>query len=248
MLSVVDLERAFVDLGLDAPVRFDEVTGSTNATALEMAEAGAPEWTLVAAAHQTAGRGRLGRSWTDRPGAALMFSLVVRPSVDPSRVGLIPLLAGAAMAAAIRDVAGADVRCKWPNDLLVDGSKVGGILVESSVADGRLAHAVVGIGVNLEPPASVDAAAGIGDVDPAVLLTSFLRRFRDGYVRLPEGVGDAWSALSATIGRSVEITRRDGPSILGRALAVDERGALVVETEHGTEIVSSGEVEHLSGP
>ena len=73
MLSVVDLERAFADLGLDAPVRFDEVTGSTNATALEMAEAGAPEWTLVAAAHQTAGGGPLGRWWTDRAGAALMF-------------------------------------------------------------------------------------------------------------------------------------------------------------------------------
>jgi BirA family biotin operon repressor/biotin-[acetyl-CoA-carboxylase] ligase len=247
MLSVVDLERAFADLGLDAPVRFEEVTGSTNATALEMAEAGALEWTLVAAAHQTAGRGRLGRSWTDRPGAALMFSFVLRPSVDPSRAGLIPLLAGAAMAAAIRDVAGANVRCKWPNDLLVDGSKVGGVLVESSVADGRLAHAVVGIGVNLEPPAGVDAAAGIGDVDPALLLTSFLRRFRDGYVRLPDGVADAWSVLSATIGRSVEITRRDAPSVRGRALAVDERGALVVETEHGTETVSSGEVEHLSG-
>jgi BirA family biotin operon repressor/biotin-[acetyl-CoA-carboxylase] ligase len=105
----------------------------------------------------------------------------------------------------------------------------------------------VGIGVNLEPPAGVDAAAGIGDVDPALLLTSFLRRFRDGYVRLPDGVADAWSVLSATIGRSVEITRRDAPSVRGRALAVDERGALVVETEHGTETVSSGEVEHLSG-
>ena len=246
MLSVVDLERAFVDLGLDAPVRFDEVTGSTNATALEMAEAGAPEWTLVAAAHQTAGRGRLGRSWTDRPGAALMFSLVVRPSVDPSRAGLIPLLAGVAMAAAIRDVAGADVRCKWPNDLLVDGSKVGGILVESSVADGRLAHAVVGIGVNLEAPGDVPAAAGIGDADPAMLLTSFLRGFHAGYVRLPEGAAEAWTEVSGTLGRSVEVTPRDGPSIRGRALAVDERGALVLQTGNGTVTVSSGEVEHLS--
>ena len=132
MLSVTELERALADLGLEAPVRFDEVTGSTNATALEMAEAGAPEWTLVAAGHQTAGRGRLGRTWTDRAGAALMFSFVVRPSLEPERAGLIPLLAGAAMAAAIRDVAGVDVRCKWPNDLLVGDSKVGGILVESS--------------------------------------------------------------------------------------------------------------------
>ena len=85
MLSVTELERAFADLGLEAPVRFDEVTGSTNATALGMAEAGAPEWTLVAAGHQTAGRGRLGRTWTDRAGAALMFSFVVRPTLEAVR-------------------------------------------------------------------------------------------------------------------------------------------------------------------
>ena len=246
MLSVVDLERAFADLGLDAPVRFDEVTGSTNASALEMAEAGAPEWTLVAAGHQTAGRGRLGRTWIDRAGAALMFSFVVRPSLEPERAGLIPLLAGATMAVAIRDVAGVDVRCKWPNDLLVGDAKVGGILVESSVVDGRLAHVVVGIGVNLEVPGDVRAAAGIGNVDPAALLTSFLRTFHEGYVHLPEGAAEAWTELSATIGRSVDVTRRDGPSIRGRAITVDERGALILETGNGMVIVSSGEVEHLS--
>ena len=247
MLSVTDLERALADLGLEAPVRFDEVTGSTNATALAMAEAGTPEWTLVAAGHQTAGRGRLGRSWTDRAGAALMCSFVVRPSLDPERGGLIPLLAGAMMAAAIHGVAGADVRCKWPNDLLLGSSKVGGILVESAVADGRLAHVVVGIGVNLEAPAGVEGAAGIGDVDPVALLTSFLRRFHEGYVRLPDGAAESWTEVSATIGRRVEVMRRDAPSIRGLALAVDARGALVVETENGTEIVTSGEVEHLSG-
>jgi BirA family transcriptional regulator, biotin operon repressor / biotin---[acetyl-CoA-carboxylase] ligase len=247
MLSVTELESALADLGLEAPVRFDEVTGSTNATAVGMAEAGTPEWTLVAAGHQTAGRGRLGRSWTDKPGAALMFSLVLRPALDPDKAGLIPLLAGAAMAAAIHDVAGLDVRCKWPNDLLLGAAKVGGILVESSVVDGRLVHVIVGIGINLEPPADVDAAAGIGDADPEAVLTSFLRRFHTGYVRLPEGAADAWSAVSATIGLSVEVARRDGPSIRGRAVAVDERGALVIETENGTETVTSGEVEHLAG-
>ena len=161
MLSVTELERAFADLGLEAPVRFDEVTGSTNATALAMAEAGAPEWTLVAAGHQTAGRGRLGRTWTDRAGSR-PHVLVRGSAVTWSRSApgsSIPLLAGAAMAVAIRDVAGVDVRCKWPNDLLVGDAKVGGILVESSVVDGQLAHAVIGIGVNLEAPSDVDRPA-----------------------------------------------------------------------------------------
>ncbi len=227
-------------------MRFDEVTGSTNATASELAEAGTPEWTLVAAAHQSAGRGRQGRAWVDRPGAALMFSFVLRPAaLDPEHSGLVPLLAGVAMANAIQRVATVEVRCKWPNDLLLGGAKVGGILVESSIADGRVRYVVVGVGVNLEPPTGVRAAAGLGDVDPAALLSAFLVRFHDGYVALPADVIEHWSAVSATLGREVEALRTRAPSIRGRAVAVDERGALVIETVDGPVTVTSGEVEHL---
>ena len=246
MLSVIELERALAALGLEAPVRSDEVTGSTNATAVELAEAGAPEWTLVAAGHQTTGRGRLGRTWTDVPGAALMFSFVLRPTLDPEYTGLIPLLAGSAMAAAIRDVVGIEVRCKWPNDLLLGGGKVGGILAEASIVAGRVRYVIVGIGLNLEPPTDVEAAKGLGgDADPAKVLSAFLRRFRDGYVRLPEGAVDAWTAVSATLGSDVEVARVGGQPVRGRAIAVDERGSLVIRTANGRETVSSGEVEHL---
>src|SRR5882724_10065658 len=109
-----------------------------------MAQAGAPEWTLVTAAHQTAGRGRLGREWVDRRGSALMFLFVLRPPLPPERAGMVPLLVGVAMARAARDTTGADVRCTWPNDLMLGEAKVGGILAESVVGDGRLRFVVVG--------------------------------------------------------------------------------------------------------
>ncbi len=110
-------------------MRWDEVTGSTNVTARELAEAGTPEWTLVGASHQTEGRGRLGRAWVDEPSGALMVSMVLRPALPASDAAVLTLLAGAAWAeAATATRAGADVRCKWPNDLLIGDRKAGGIL------------------------------------------------------------------------------------------------------------------------
>ena len=246
MLSEAELERALAAAGLHAPVRFDEVTGSTNATALELAEAATPEWTLVAAGHQTQGRGRLGRTWVDRAGAAMVFSFVLRPDrLDPEHAGLIALLAGWAMATAIREIAGVEVRCKWPNDLLLGDAKVSGTLVESAVAGDRIRHMVVGVGVNLARPDEMLDAAGIGPVEEGDLLAAFLMRFRDGYERLPVGVVESWSAMSATLGRKVEVRRMFGEPIVGTAVQVDDRGALVVQTQLGRVAVTSGEVQHI---
>ena len=108
MTTTADLERVLVAAGCAAPAQWDETTGSTNATARARAEAGDPEWTLVAAGHQSEGQGRLGRSWEDRPGAALLFSVVLRPTIDPPDAGLLPVLAGAAMAEAAKASTGAD--------------------------------------------------------------------------------------------------------------------------------------------
>src|SRR5438093_3824474 len=139
VLTDDDLLQVLAAITVTAPVRSAEVTPSTNATAVELAEAGDPEWTLVAAGHQTEGRGRLGRTWADVPGSSLLFSFVLRPDLPPARVGLLSLLAGATMAQAIRATTGRRVACKWPNDLqLRDGSKVGGVLLESSISDGAV--------------------------------------------------------------------------------------------------------------
>ena len=248
MLSEDALRRALEAVGLTAPVRWDEVTDSTNATALAMAAAGAPEWTLVAAGHQTAGRGRQGRAWVDRPGAALMCSLVLRPSLTPDRLGLMSLAAGVAMAEAASGASGKAVRCKWPNDLLVGESKVGGILGEAEIIEGRIRHVVVGVGVNLDAPEGVEGAGAIGDVEDEALLTGFLKRFRPMIEGSLEEIPDRWRAVSHTLGRTIEGTTVDGSSVRGIAADLDDTGALLIDTEEpgGRVRVAFGEIQHLS--
>ena len=248
MLSEHALRHALEQIGVEAPVRFDEVTGSTNLTALQLAAAGAPEWTLVAAAHQTEGRGRLGREWHDEPGHALMFSLVLRPELAPPLAGVITLLAGASMATAAREL-GTSVRCKWPNDLMVGGKKAGGILAESVVAGERFEHLVLGLGVNIgAPPAGVPDGAAL-EADDGALLEAFLRAFAGGY--RPAGASfsaeviERYRPVCDTLGRRVRAYTVDGRTIEGEAVDVDGTGALVVGTSDGLELVRSGEVEHL---
>jgi BirA family transcriptional regulator, biotin operon repressor / biotin---[acetyl-CoA-carboxylase] ligase len=245
VLSEDALRRALQAAGLTAPVRWDEVTGSTNTTALAMATQGTPEWTLVAAGHQTTGRGRQGRAWVDRPGAALMCSLVLRPGWDRDRLGLLSLAAGVAMAEAASEVSGRVVRCKWPNDLMADESKVGGILAETEIRDGRLRHAVVGIGVNLDAPKELPAAGAIGRVNEEALLSEFVRRLRPLLEGPHREIVDRWRAVSATIGRRVEATTVGGDTARGVAADLDETGALLIDTDAGRRRVSFGELHHL---
>jgi BirA family biotin operon repressor/biotin-[acetyl-CoA-carboxylase] ligase len=250
MTTTHDLERALAAAGIQAPARWEEVTGSTNAVALDEAAGGAPEWTLVAAGRQSRGRGRLGRTWHAEPGDALLFSVVLRPELEPSRAGLLPLLAGAAMAEAASEASGAPVRCKWPNDLLVGRAKAGGILTESALVDSRLRHVVIGIGVNLRAPRDVPDAAALGDeVDPLDLLSRFLSGFRAAYRPADPGFAAAvierWSGVGATLGREVTATRSDGATVRGRAASLDERGGLVLNTPDGPATVAFGEILHL---
>lgn len=249
MLSDHALHLALERAGLRAPVRFEEVTRSTQGTALRMAAEGAPEWTLVAAAHQTAGRGRLGRTWRDEPGRGLMFSLVLRPPLAPDRGGLLSLLAGTAMARACADAGAATVACKWPNDLLVGGRKAGGILAESVVAGDRFEHVALGVGVNLgEPPPDVPGAGAI-DADDEALLSAFVVAFAEGYRPDEPGFGrvvvDAYRERCATLGRRVRARTVGGRTAEGEAVDVDETGGLVLRTGAGLEVVRFGAVEHL---
>jgi BirA family biotin operon repressor/biotin-[acetyl-CoA-carboxylase] ligase len=253
MLSEDALRRALERIGMDAPVRFEEVTGSTQQTARTMATEGAPEWTLVAAAHQTEGRGRLGRTWEDAPGA-LLFSLVLRPQLHADRAGLLTLLAGWAMATACRDL-GSEVGCKWPNDLYLGEEprdrKVGGILGESELDGDDLAWVVLGLGVNLGAvPTHVAGAASVAGLDEATLLEAFLAhfaaRYQPGHPAFAGAVLEGYRGTSVTLGRWVRaITDAGHLGVSGEAVDVDETGALIVRTDDGLKAVAFGEVEHL---
>jgi BirA family transcriptional regulator, biotin operon repressor / biotin---[acetyl-CoA-carboxylase] ligase len=182
----------------------------------------------------------------------LLFSLILRPDMRPTDAGLLSLLAGWAMADAASELSDADVRCKWPNDLLVNDRKVGGILAESKVVEGALASVVIGVGVNLDPEDldGIDGAGSLGPLDPGALLTAFLRRFREAC--RPEGHGFAtdvrerWRSRSSTLGRTVEVTLTDGARVRGEALDVDRSGSLLVRTSEGHVWITEGDVEHAT--
>jgi BirA family biotin operon repressor/biotin-[acetyl-CoA-carboxylase] ligase len=249
VLSEHDLARALERIGRVAPVRFDEVTGSTQATALAMATDGAPEWTLVAAGHQTAGRGRLGRSWRDVPGRALLFSLILRPALPPRDGGLITLAAGTALVQACSLVADRAASCKWPNDVLVAGRKVAGVLAESVVAEERFEHVVLGVGVNLGERPAEEPGAGSLDASPAELLEAFLARFaseyRPGEPDFPGAVVAAYRDVCDTLGTRVRASTVDGELVEGVAEDLDEHGGLIVHTSAGPRLVRFGAIEHL---
>ena len=175
--------------------------------------------------------------------------MILRPAIEPARAGLLSLLAGAALARAIRAATGVQATCKWPNDVLVGDGKVAGILAESVVADGRLSCVVVGLGVNVRAPEGVPGASAIGSVDAGALLRRFLEAFHEVYVLdepdLADRVKAAWLPMNATIGREVEITVASGNAARGRAVGLDRFGGLVLSGDDGECTVSFGEVTHL---
>jgi len=254
--SVAEAARA---AGILAPSRFFPVIGSTNSKLAGMAEGGAPEWSVVAAGHQEAGKGRLGRSWISSPGSSLLVSFLLRPQLDPQEAALVTLAAGAAAALAVQSACGVETRCKWPNDLEVKGRKLGGILVEAEVLDGQLSHAVVGMGLNLMqrredfPPDLRESATSVviegGRPDPEALLRDVLANARRLCDTGRRGFRDetlvAYRGLCDTIGRSVRATTAQGREVEGRAVAVGDSGELVVQTMSGPETVAFGEVVHI---
>jgi BirA family transcriptional regulator, biotin operon repressor / biotin---[acetyl-CoA-carboxylase] ligase len=231
-------------------------TGSTNEDLVAAARAGAPEGTVLAAERQTRGRGRLGRQWLSQPGAALTFSVLLRPRAVPQAArGWLPLLAGVAVVAGIRAETGLDLGLKWPNDVLAGPAKVAGILAEQS-GDA----VVVGTGLNVAGspvglPATSLTDLGAASVDRTELLAAILRELEHWYLRWARArpAGDAVSSgLRAeylgrcrTIGQDVRVELPGGATLSGRACDVDSAGRLLVAGDYGIQPVSSGDVVHV---
>jgi BirA family transcriptional regulator, biotin operon repressor / biotin---[acetyl-CoA-carboxylase] ligase len=211
------------------------LTDSTNARARELASGGAPHGTVVTADEQSAGRGRQGRTWTAPAGRALLCSVVIR---DPPR--LLPLAAGVAVA----EVAGADAQIKWPNDVLLGGRKVAGILVEARLQE---RWAVVGIGLNVavrkaDFPVELRDRAGTLGLEPSAIeptLDALLRALERSLAGGSDAVLEALRRRDALLGREVRWGGR-----AGIGAGIDDDGRLVVRTESGQVGLDAGEV-HL---
>jgi BirA family transcriptional regulator, biotin operon repressor / biotin---[acetyl-CoA-carboxylase] ligase len=263
MLTENTVAEAGRAAGLPVPVQYLPVTGSTNTDLFAMAEQGAPEWTVVVAGSQEAGRGRLGRTWVSTsPGDSLLASVLLRPEIPPSDAPLLSLLAAVALVDACREASGLAVRCKWPNDLVVVERKVGGILAEAQVKGGRLEYVVIGTGVNVAQkpddfPADLRGSAtsvalegGRPDV-PALLgayLSALRRRYPDGAVAaaLRESVIPEYRTVCETIGRDVRGIVKGGRTVEGRSVGVGDQGQLIVRSASGgEEPLGFGEIEYL---
>lgn len=219
-----------------------EQTTSTNDEARRLAEAGAPEGTVVVADYQSAGRGRQGRTWQAPFGSCLLLSVVFRPSVPPDQVQRLTMTAGLAVVDAIEERTGLHADLKWPNDIIIRGQKLGGILTEVGVTRSRVDFVVLGIGLNvnldpvllsgelISPATSLSAEVG-RDIPRLPLLRSLLERLEERYLHAGTGnlLVDEWAQRLTTIGQRVAVTLPDG-ALQGVATGVDERGALLVRT------------------
>lgn len=242
-------------------------TGSTNADLLaRAADPGSPEGQVLIAEEQTAGRGRLGRSWSSVPGASLTFSVLLRPATVPAaRRGWLTLLTGVAVASAVRSVGCVDAVLKWPNDVLAGDRKLAGILAEQS-PDGSAV--VIGTGLNVaavpgDIPVSATGLAATSlraegaTVSREDLLLGLLDRLEHWYGAFrtdpdPErsGLLDAYRALSVTLGRTVRVELPAGGVVTGVARDIDAEGRLLVAEGPGDSVtpVSAGDVVHVRAP
>ncbi|MCS7156386.1 MAG: biotin--[acetyl-CoA-carboxylase] ligase [Blastocatellia bacterium] len=235
--------------------RYDSVT-STNDVARELAEAGAEEGTTVVAAEQTAGRGRYARRWHSPKGEGLYHSIVLRPPVPPSRAPLLGFVAAVALAETMREEYSVLADIKWPNDVMIGGRKVAGILLELETEDDRVKYVILGVGVNINQASFPQEIADVAtSLRRETGMTYDVERFRQRFFARLQRWYEIWKAEGETrilqrYERLSSYVRGQHVNVLcgerrvrGRSCGLTPIGALRVETEDGRqEIILTGEV------
>ncbi|MFQ5700457.1 MAG: biotin--[acetyl-CoA-carboxylase] ligase [Acidobacteriota bacterium] len=244
-------------------VCFDTID-STNKVLRQAAARGAVEGTVVIANEQTGGRGRLNRTWVSPPGVGIYLSILLRPPGPPGPVHLFTFLPAVATARALRHVSGLPVFIQWPNDVMLRGRKIAGILSELRGAENRSREVIIGIGINVNHTAA-DFPVGIRDSATSLALSSgrrfsrtavvqcLLREMDQGYALLhspdPSPIVEEWRRLCPShYGKPVVVGGRAAGVIRGTTRGIDTNGALLVERANGgLERVSFGEVRRVRG-
>ena len=212
---------------------------STNDTAMELAEKGWPEGTVVVSDTQTRGRGRAGRLWHSPKGVSLYFTVILRPGMKLKNAPLITLMAAAASVQPIRKLTAVEAAIKWPNDILVNDKKLGGILTETKVRGEYIDVAVLGIGLNVNLDVSIL---------PVELLDKILNSLETWYKILlsqkHSHIIQSWKSLNITLGRQVRVQTMD-KTFTGKAVDIGHTGELIVQTDEGNVVkVVAGDVKH----
>ena len=235
-------------------IEWHESLPSTMQTARDRALAGAPQGLVITAREQTAGRGRLGRTWSS-PKGGLWFSLVLRPPLPPEKLGLLGLAFGVAAADTLIQITGLPMALKWPNDLYLSQRKLGGFLLESHLQSDRVEFVILGLGLNVNIPADSFPAElrpqatsllieTAHEYSPESLLRAILDAAEGRYAAAIAPIVARWNELDAARGRPLRV-QYEGHGVEGTAAGLSPDGALLVETPSGQIALHSGEVQWL---
>jgi len=257
MLSEQTLQKGLGTRAFGSKIFAFETIDSTNNCAKAVAGCGADEGTVVIAEHQTNGRGRHGRVWQSIPNENLMFSVVLRPNLSPEALNLLPLYVAVAVSDAIQGLTGIRPECKWPNDLLINGKKVAGILIEGSFKQTSMEFVVVGVGINVNQlrfPAELESTATSlrletgREIERIPLFREILRSMEKTYRRSSStgfrSVIPQWLASCRMVNRTISISEQ-GAVFSGTVKGLSPEGGLVLQTDGTERTVFAGDVTIL---
>ena len=234
---------------------FDSID-STNTKAQELAEKGYPSGTLVVADKQVAGKGRRGRNWESPSGCGIFMTLMLKPDINPNNASMLTLVSALAVAKALADITGKDAKIKWPNDIVIDGRKVCGILTEMSAQFDYINNIVIGIGINVNNssfPEEISATAsslrllsGGKKYRRAEIIEKIMEYFEKYYLIFLEtedlsALVNEYDDMLVNMKKQVKVLDPKEP-FEGKAMGITKKGELIVDTWESRKLVSSGEV------